>query len=91
MIEVITKNNSIVLIGENATENDSLTCKYIKLKNDRILWFHASKIPGSHVVLIPNEINECDENDIQISFDFDDLDKIDKYIIYTLLSSIAYN
>jgi hypothetical protein len=32
-----------------------------------------------------------DENDIQISFDFDDLDKIDKYIIYTLLSSIAYN
>jgi hypothetical protein len=32
-----------------------------------------------------------EENDIQITFDFDDLDKIDKYIIYTLLSSIAYN
>jgi hypothetical protein len=29
--------------------------------------------------------------DIQISFDFDDLDKIDKYIVYTLLASIAYN
>jgi hypothetical protein len=32
-----------------------------------------------------------EDDDIQISFDFDDLDKIDKYIIYTLLSSIAYN
>lgn len=32
-----------------------------------------------------------DEEDIQITFDFDDLDDFDKYIIYTLLSSIAYN
>jgi hypothetical protein len=32
-----------------------------------------------------------EDDDIQISFDFDDLDKIDKYIIYTLLASIAYN
>lgn len=32
-----------------------------------------------------------EDDDIQISFDFDDLDKIDKYIIYTLLTSIAYN
>jgi hypothetical protein len=32
-----------------------------------------------------------EDDDIQISFDFDDLDKIDKYIVYTLLASIAYN
>ena len=32
-----------------------------------------------------------EDDDIQISFDFDDLDKIDKYVVYTLLSSIAYN
>jgi hypothetical protein len=31
------------------------------------------------------------EDDIQISFDFDDLDKIDKSMVYTLLASIAYN
>lgn len=32
-----------------------------------------------------------EDDDIQISFDFDDLDKEDKYIVYTLLASIAYN
>lgn len=32
-----------------------------------------------------------EDDDIQISFDFDDLDKIDKYVVYTLLASIAYN
>jgi len=32
-----------------------------------------------------------DEEDIQITFDFDDLDDFDKYVIYSLLSSIAYN
>lgn len=32
-----------------------------------------------------------EDDDIQISFDFDDLDKIDKYTVYTLLASIAYN
>lgn len=32
-----------------------------------------------------------EDHDIQISFDFDDLDKRDKYTIHTLLSSIAYN
>jgi len=32
-----------------------------------------------------------DDDDIQLSFDFDDLDELDKYIVFTLLSSIAYN
>ena len=32
-----------------------------------------------------------EDDEIDISYDFDDLDQFDKYIIYTLLSSIAYN
>ena len=32
-----------------------------------------------------------EDDDIQITFDFEDLDKIDKYMVYTLLASIAYN
>lgn len=32
-----------------------------------------------------------EDEDIQISVDFDDLDKDDKYEIYTLLASITYN
>ena len=32
-----------------------------------------------------------DEENIQITFDFDDLDILDQYIIFSLLSSIAYN
>jgi hypothetical protein len=32
-----------------------------------------------------------EEEDIQITFDFDDLDILDQYIIFSLLSSITYN
>ena len=32
-----------------------------------------------------------DDEEIQLTFDFDDLDDFDKYVIYSLLSSIAYN
>jgi len=32
-----------------------------------------------------------EDEDIQISVDFDDLDKDDKYEVYTLLASITYN
>jgi len=32
-----------------------------------------------------------EEEDIQITFDFDDLDVLDQYIIFSLLSSITYN
>ena len=32
-----------------------------------------------------------EDHDIQISFDFDDLDNRDKNTVHTLLSSIAYN
>ena len=32
-----------------------------------------------------------EDEDIEISYDFDDLDKSDKYLIYILLASILYN
>ena len=32
-----------------------------------------------------------EDDDIEISFDFDDLDKDDKYEVYITLASIAYN
>ena len=32
-----------------------------------------------------------DDEEIQLTFDFDDLDVLDQYIIFSLLSSIAYN
>jgi hypothetical protein len=32
-----------------------------------------------------------DDDDFQLSFDFDDLDDEDKYLIFLFLSSIAWN
>lgn len=32
-----------------------------------------------------------EDEDIEISYDFDDLDKEDKYLVYILLASILYN
>ena len=42
-------------------------------------------------VAIFNSIEWSKSEDIQLTFDFDDLDIIDQYIIFSLLSSIAYN
>jgi hypothetical protein len=44
-------------------------------KSERKIWLHMFH----------------EDEDIQITFDFDDLDKLDKYMVYTLLASIAYN
>lgn len=32
-----------------------------------------------------------EDDDLEISYDFDDLDKEDKYIVYVSLASILYN
>lgn len=32
-----------------------------------------------------------EEEDIELSYDFDDLDKTDKYLVYICLASILYN
>jgi hypothetical protein len=32
-----------------------------------------------------------EDDDIELSYDFDDLDKVDKYLVYICLASILYN
>lgn len=49
------KNDCIFYYGRNNLENDNLTMKFAS-KND--LWFHAKNIPGSHVILKAEFINE---------------------------------
>lgn len=49
------KNDCIFYYGRNNLENDNLTMKFAG-KND--LWFHAKNIPGSHVILKSEFINE---------------------------------
>lgn len=50
--EYILSDGSKVLAGRNNKENDRLTFKYAK-KSD--IWLHTKDIPGSHVILVPNE------------------------------------
>ena len=49
--KISSVDNFTILIGKNNINNDFITFKYSN-KND--LWFHAQKIPGSHVVVITN-------------------------------------
>lgn len=52
---IIEGDNYKILYGRNNIENDNLTFK-IADKND--LWLHAKNIPGSHVIIKCNEIND---------------------------------
>ena len=47
--EFLSENGFRILCGRNNKQNDELTFR-LAGKND--LWFHAQKIPGSHVVLM---------------------------------------
>ncbi|MCL2772708.1 MAG: NFACT family protein [Oscillospiraceae bacterium] len=47
--EYKSTNGFKILCGKNNKQNDNLTFK-IAEKND--IWFHAQKIPGSHVILV---------------------------------------
>jgi len=47
--EFKSANGFKILCGRNNKQNDELTFK-IAAKND--IWFHAQKIPGSHVILV---------------------------------------
>ena len=47
--EYTSKNGFKILCGKNNKQNDYLTFK-TAAKND--IWFHAQKIPGSHVILM---------------------------------------
>lgn len=50
-----TKDNITIYVGKNNLQNDFLTFK-IASKND--MWFHAKDMPGSHVVVHSEDLNE---------------------------------
>lgn len=56
-----TNNGSDIYVGKNSKQNDYIT---LKLANKDDLWFHVKNLPGSHVILRSDNINE---RDIQIA------------------------
>ncbi|MBQ9580063.1 MAG: DUF814 domain-containing protein, partial [Lachnospiraceae bacterium] len=50
-LHFVTSEGFDIYIGKNNTQNDELTFKFAG-NND--YWFHAKKIPGSHVILRAN-------------------------------------
>ena len=52
MIEFITDLGSTVMVGRNASENESLTMEEAKGSD---MFFHASEFPGAHVILKSRE------------------------------------
>ena len=53
----VTKNNSDIYVGKNSTQNDYIT---LKLANRDDMWFHVKDVPGSHVILRSDNMNEDD-------------------------------
>lgn len=53
----VTKNNSDIYVGKNSKQNDYIT---LKLANRDDMWFHVKDVPGSHVILRSDNINEDD-------------------------------
>jgi predicted ribosome quality control (RQC) complex YloA/Tae2 family protein len=47
-IKTLVIDGFTVMIGKDALSNDYLT---IKMANDDDLWFHASGVPGSHIII----------------------------------------
>ena len=54
-----TKNGSDIYVGKNSKQNDYIS---LKLANKDDLWFHVKDLPGSHVILRSDNINEEDIN-----------------------------
>lgn len=52
-----TKNGSDIYVGKNSKQNDYITLKLAR-KDD--LWFHVKDLPGSHVILKADKINQED-------------------------------
>jgi len=65
MKEFINSNGAKFIVGQTASENEYLTLLYKKNSRKDILWFHIDKVPGPHVILIPDELNELSISDIQ--------------------------
>ena len=51
----LTKDNITIYVGKNNLQNDYLTFK-LASKND--MWFHVKDMPGSHVVVHSEELDE---------------------------------
>jgi transcription antitermination factor NusG len=47
-IKTLVIDGFTVMIGKDALSNDYLT---IKMANDDDIWFHASGVPGSHIII----------------------------------------
>ncbi|MEG1392842.1 MAG: NFACT RNA binding domain-containing protein [Christensenellaceae bacterium] len=62
-LEMLSPSGFTILIGKNDRQNDMLTMR-IAAKDD--IWFHAQKIPGSHVLLLANgtDLNDIDDETI---------------------------
>ncbi len=60
-LHYVTENNSDIYVGKNSNQNDYIT---LKLANKDDLWFHVKDVPGSHVILRSDNI---DESDIEIA------------------------
>lgn len=52
-----TRNGSDIYVGKNSKQNDYITLKLAR-KDD--LWFHVKDLPGSHVILKADKINQED-------------------------------
>ncbi|WP_326544531.1 NFACT RNA binding domain-containing protein [Anaerococcus provencensis] len=52
-----TNNGSDIYVGKNSKQNDYIT---LKLANKNDLWFHVKDVPGSHVILRSDNINQED-------------------------------
>lgn len=52
-----TKNGSDIYVGKNSKQNDYITLKLAR-KDD--IWFHVKDLPGSHVILKADKINQED-------------------------------
>ena len=50
-----TKDNIIIYVGKNNIQNDYLTFK-LASRND--MWFHVKDMPGSHVVVHSEDLDE---------------------------------
>jgi len=53
----LTDNDSDIYVGKNSKQNDYIT---LKLANRDDLWFHVKDVPGSHVILRSDNIDDKD-------------------------------
>lgn len=62
-LSYVSPSGYTILVGKNDRQNDILT---MRLASKTDIWFHAQKIPGSHVLLLTNgaELDDIDDDTI---------------------------